>query len=176
MTKYLFILPVIIFAGSVSANVLNPYGGRVLITGNIQDNTCTVSTDSSNLSVSMGTVNSKQLRQSGDTSLPIEFDIDLQNCGEAASGVSVTFTGTADGSGSSLLALDSAGDSATGIGVAILDSDRTLIPINTASKTYPLDPSQADNILPFYAQYSVTGSSVTPGSANATATFSLTYQ
>ncbi|AFN30020.1 hypothetical protein A225_0056 [Klebsiella michiganensis E718] len=74
------------------------------------------------------------------------------------------------------MALSDEAGSASGLGIAIKDDDSTLIPLNKASKDYAIDPSQADNRLVFYAQYMATSTNVTAGTANGTATFSLTYQ
>lgn len=176
MRKYIFILPIVLYVACAMADVFNPYGGRILISGAIQDNSCTVSPDTTNFEVFLGNVGSKQFKNAGDHSQSSLFSIDLENCGAAATGVSLTFTGNADKNNSALLALNSDADSASGIGVAILDSAQNQIPVNNPSKEYQLDPNKKENILQFYAYYSATGPSVTAGSANSTATFSLTYQ
>ncbi|MGM1328182.1 fimbrial protein, partial [Klebsiella michiganensis] len=76
----------------------------------------------------------------------------------------------------SLLALTSQAGSAAGVGVAILDSQRTLLPLNSASRQYTLDPQQTTQNLTFYGEMVATSSPVTAGSVDATTTFSLTYQ
>lgn len=152
------------------------HNGTVDISGTIQENTCTVTTDTADQIVTLGDISSKQFYQVGDVSLPVQFSIGLENCGSAASGVSITFTGDVDTNNRDLLALTQGGGSATGIGVAVLDDHRTLVPINSASHEYTLDPQQATTMLTFYGEMMSTSNTVTAGTVDATATFSLTYQ
>ncbi|WP_368540801.1 fimbrial protein [Enterobacter soli] len=152
------------------------HDGTVNMDGKIEDNTCTVAQASADQSVTLGEIGSKDLRQAGDTSQPVAFSIDLQNCGAATTGVELTFTGSADATNPALLALSQDAGAASGLGVAIKDDKSTLIALNSPSRVYALDPSQTDNRLTFYAQYSATSSTVTAGAANATATFTLTWQ
>lgn len=173
MKKDCLILLTLMFIGQ---GPVTAHDGEVQISGSILENNCTVAADSQNLDVTLGNINSKIFTQAGDSSLPVSFTITLQHCGEAASSMAVSFSGVADDINSTLLAINSGGEQARGIGVAILDSNRTLIPLNTASKGYVLDPEKTENLLQFYAAYTATGSHVSSGNADATATFSLTYQ
>ena len=152
------------------------HDGTVNITGTIQGNTCTVTTDTANQQVTLGDIAAKQFTAAGSASQPIAFTIGLENCGSAASAVSLTFTGEADTTNSALLALTSQAGSAAGVGVAILDSQRTLVPLNSASRQYTLDPQQTSQNLTFSGEMVATSSPVTAGSVDATTTFSLTYQ
>lgn len=152
------------------------HDGTVSITGTIQGNTCTVTTDTANQQVILGDIAAKQFTAAGSASQPVAFTIGLENCGSAASAVSLTFTGEADTTNSALLALTSQAGSAAGVGVAILDSQRTLVPLNSASRQYTLDPQQTSQNLTFYGEMVATSSPVTAGSVDATTTFSLTYQ
>lgn len=152
------------------------HDGTVNITGTIQGNTCTVTTDTANQQVTLGDIAAKQFNAAGSASQPVAFTIGLVNCGSAASAVSLTFTGDADTTNGSLLALTSQAGSAAGVGVAILDSQRTLVPLNSASRQYTLDPQQTTQNLTFYGEMMATSSPVTAGSVDATTTFSLTYQ
>lgn len=152
------------------------HDGTVNITGTIQRNTCTVTTDTANQLVTLGDIRTKAFTASGSASQPVAFTIGLENCGSAASAVSLTFTGEADTTNSALLSLTSQVGSATGVGVAILDSQRTLVPLNSASRQYTIDPQQTIQSLTFYGEMVATSSTVTAGSVDATATFSLTYQ
>ena len=152
------------------------HDGTVNISGMIQNQTCTVAQESIDQTVSLGDIDSRQLSNIGAVSSAVAFVIDLQNCSSVTKGVSFTFSGSVDGDNPDLLALSDEAGSASGLGIAIKDDDSTLIPLNKASKDYAIDPSQADNRLAFYAQYMATSTNVTAGTANGTATFSLTYQ
>lgn len=152
------------------------HDGTVNITGTIQGNTCAVTTNTASQQVSLGDIAAKQFTAAGSASQPIAFTIGLKNCGSAASAVSLTFTGKANTTNSALLALTRQAGSAAGVGVAILDSQRTLVPLNSASRQYTLDPQQTIQNLTFYGEMVATSSPVTAGSVDATTTFSLTYQ
>jgi type 1 fimbria pilin len=147
------------------------------ITGSIIDSTCIVAAGSDNAVVQLGNVAAKQFTQTGDTSTKIPFTINLEKCGASTTGVAVTFVGNQDADNSSVLALDSTSDSAEGVGIAILDDTQTAVPPNTASKTYLIDGAsgQTSASLAFYAQYMATRPTVTAGTANASATFTLMY-
>ncbi len=148
----------------------------ITVSGTIQNTSCTVSTDTANQTVFLGDISSKQFYQSGASSQPVQFIVDLQNCTGSMSGVTVTFNGQTDSVDPSLLALDSGDNAASGLGIAILDVNRTLIPLNNPSSNYAIDINDTDNQLVFYAQYRSTASTVNAGSTAATATFDLTYQ
>jgi type 1 fimbria pilin len=70
----------------------------------------------------------------------------LKGCTRAITGTKVWFTGNVDANNPTLLALSDNGKGtpgrmATGLGVELLDSNRTPIPINnTESSLYPLLP------------------------------------
>ena len=151
------------------------HDGQVNITGSIQSNTCIVDTGSQNMTVDMGNVSSKQFYRAGDTGAAQSFVIKLVKCGDAASGVSVTFNGQVDSRDSRLLALDSSESAASGMGIAILDLDRKIVPLNDQSKKYPLTPGAMSVDLNFFAEFMANGDKVKAGDANATATFVLNY-
>ena len=149
---------------------------KVSVTGSILDNSCIVAPASAEQTVQMGDVASKQFGDTGSTLLPVRFTVDLQQCGPAANGVTLTFTGSQDTANPDLLAINGGSGSASGLGIAILDERQVVIPLNKASQNYPLDPTLVDNVLTFYAQYTSTAPAVSAGTANASATFSLTYE
>lgn len=149
--------------------------GQINITGSINSNTCIVDSDSENMTVDMGNVASKQFYRAGATAAAQLFVIKLVKCGGTASGVSVTFNGTLDRRDSRLLAIDGGSAAATGMGIAILDLNRQIVPLNTKSVKYPLTPGLQSVNLSFFAEYMANGDKVKAGDANATATFVLNY-
>ncbi|HGF6046389.1 MULTISPECIES: fimbrial protein [Enterobacter] len=151
-------------------------GGTVNIGGVIENSSCTVAPDSVDQQVALGDISARQFTQVGQVSLPVAFGINLQKCGSATTGVTVNFSGTTDKTDSALLAVDSAAAAASGIAIAIQDDKHTALPLNSASRVYALNPAQENNHLTFYAQYQSTQPQITAGAANATATFTLTYQ
>lgn len=152
------------------------HDGTVYVSGSIQDNTCIVAPSSQAQTVPLGDVAAKQFATKGSGSTPVAFIIDLQQCGAAATGVDFTFSGAADTADKTLLALDSGSDTSQGIAIELQSADHARLPLNQASVRYTIDPTRTDNAFIFYARYLATASSVTSGTANATATFTLTWQ
>lgn len=115
----------------------------------------------------------------GQTSALTAFNIQL-NCEALLSGkfdVMMKFDGEASSelSDAGVLALNST-STASGVGVQILNEDQQPIklgtPFNVAS--YPL--SSALITVPLYARYYQTAPTITPGSANAVVTYTVSYQ
>ena len=173
------VLPRLTYIVLLGGNLWLPLGqahdGTVSITGTITDNTCTVSADSRDMTVRMGDVSKKQFSHPGDGTRYEPFSINLEKCGGATSSVSVTFIGNTDPQNNDLLALTSGPNYATGMGIGIYGSDKTPIPLNQPGENTGLSPNQASVTLNFYARYIANGATVTPGIANAAATFTLTY-
>ncbi|AOR65550.1 fimbrial protein [Pectobacterium wasabiae] len=147
---------------------------NVRLTATLLANSCSVSAGTQEQTVDLGTWPSKQFAVGSQNSNPTRFEIVLENCGVAASGVEVTFYGSAPAVDNTLLALN-AGSSATNIAVAILDSERRRLALGQPMPLYALSANAARVALVFYGQYVAIGTPVTVGSANADATFTLTY-
>ena len=150
------------------------HDGRVYVTGTITDNTCTLSPDSENIQVDMGTVSNRQFYQAGAEWQP--FSITLQNCGSTASGVTVSFSGTSDSQSGDLFALDSGANAASGIGIALYDKNKQQVAPGAQSDVLALTAGAASERLQFYARYVADGAPVAPGVADASATFVLSYE
>ncbi|SUG49608.1 fimbrial subunit [Salmonella enterica subsp. arizonae] len=75
-----------------------------------------------------------------------------------------------------LLALTAGESDASGIGIALYDLNKTLIPLGQKSDVTTLSPGQASAHLQFYARYLADGGVVATGDANASATFILAYE
>lgn len=145
------------------------------LTVTVVANSCIVSQDSVNKTVDLGSWASKQFIGVQKSPEATPFQINLESCAAAATGVQVTFSGTQDSTDNTMLALNS-DSTATNLAVEILDKDRNQIPLGQASEIYPLTANASSASLMFYGQYVRTGAAVTPGSANADATFTLSYQ
>ncbi|MFP1744306.1 fimbrial protein [Lonsdalea quercina] len=176
MTIYRVILGSVALSIMAGSPVASAYDSYIQINGNLTSNTCSVSTASQDKTVNLGSVATKQFFEGGSRALtPVRFTLDLENCGASATAVSTTFTGTANKDDATLLALNSS-STATNVGIAILDKDRNRISLGNASEQYALTASASSVQLVFYGQYVATQSSVTAGTANGDATFTLTYQ
>lgn len=177
-------------------NYVNPFDVGSLVSGRdetfqftniktgitVKDQTCSVAGDT-NLPVPLGsyTTNPSSGLGSGigQTSATTAFNIQL-NCEALLSGsfdVMMQLDGDASGGLSDLgvVALNST-STASGVGVQILNENQQPIalatPFNIA--TYPL--SSALITVPLYARYYQTAAKINPGTANAVATYTLSYQ
>ncbi|MEQ0188783.1 fimbrial protein [Klebsiella sp. CN_Kp098] len=148
----------------------------VSVTGTVKDNTCTVSGRGIIL-VDMGhATNVRDMQSVGDTGGIVPFTLKLEKCGVAASGVAVTFNGAADANNPDVLQLQSLPESATGIGVQLLDQNKTPLKLTTPSPVFALQTSSQEADLTLYARYIATTTGATAGRAWAGATVNFTYQ
>lgn len=110
----------------------------------------------------------------GSTTGNVDFNLGL-NCA-AGTKVNVTMSGTqnADTANTSVLALTGAGSAgvAKGVGAQILYNNT---PLNIGTRLLLKPSAGGIETFPFKARYYQTLSNVLPGSANATATLSITY-
>ncbi len=150
------------------------HDGTINITGSFRSSTCVLALNDKDISVPFGDISSSHFKQSGDSSPAVSFTIHLQDCGADVTNVNVTFNGTPDTVNTKLLGIDTGTNSASGLGVAILDYTRTLLPIKEASVNYPLVPG--DVPLVFYAQLRSTQNDIGAGEVHANATFSFHYE
>lgn len=148
---------------------------NISITGGITDSTCEIAQTDQNKQVQMGTYLAQNFKQVNDVSDPVDFTIQLENCGPDTKEVRVEFTGTSAGDGS-LLALDS--NSISQLAIRILDSNKSPITLNdntNSGRSYNLTPGAANQTLQFYAQYVALRVPLDTGEADATAKLSLTW-
>ncbi|MBI6131578.1 type 1 fimbrial protein, partial [Serratia marcescens] len=88
------------------------------------------------------------------------------------------YVGTSDSDNTTLLKIDAGTNAASGIGVQILDRDKTPIPLNAAQDSLKWTTLTAGqpNTLGFYARLMATRAPVTAGTVTATANFTLEFQ
>ncbi|MGR7850523.1 fimbrial protein [Klebsiella aerogenes] len=172
LTMSLLVLTILIQGGGAFAEDKTP---NLIITGTVTTDSCTVSTDSQNLEVSLGDVVTGMFVRPGDSSLKKQFVIKLTDCDEGVKGAMITFTGTSDPDNPDLLQITRDTNSATGVGVEVLE-DKTgdSIPLGKATATKAL--TAGDNTLSYWLRYQSTLDTVTAGSANAVMYFELAYQ
>lgn len=140
---------------------------------NVTTLACTVNTSA--ISVPMGNVNKRDF--SGVGSWPgnantKNFTIPL-TC-NAGTRVNVRIDGNVNDAAKGVININSAKDGASGVGIQLLHSNNPLmlgVPFFSGENL-----TQGKYDIPFQARYYQTGSVITPGAANASATFTLTYQ
>ncbi|WP_269936301.1 fimbrial protein [Serratia liquefaciens] len=174
MRKYLSILCLL----PLVTGYAHAADSTITITGYLKDNACSVSVDSQDFTVDLLSNAAKQFNRVGAVTLAIPFKIVFDKCGSSATAVRVGYVGTADSDNTTLLKIDGGTNAASGIGVQILDRDKTPIPLNAAQdslKWTTLTAGQS-NTLGFYARLMATRAPVTAGTVTATANFTLEFQ
>ncbi|EQA1667118.1 fimbrial protein [Enterobacter bugandensis] len=137
-------------------------------------NACSVSTNSINKTVNLGVWAAKQFIETPTPTALVRFTINLEDCGPAASGVKLSWSGTQNASNNELFALTS-DSSATNVGVELLDWNHKRIAPGYTTPAYGLTANSSSVSIPFYARYVGSGGAVTAGTANSMATFTLDY-
>ena len=164
--------------------------GQVEFTGTINDNACTINSESVKKSVDMGQVRIADFPNTVGavaTTGATPFSISLENCsGSTLKNASIKFSGQQSGTDATVLGMT--GDNQVpGVGIQINDA-RTgnKLPLNTASNDYVLRPQS--NTFDFTASYvrlvaDTAASGETPGvrgigtgKVNALASFDVTYK
>ncbi|HEM7578071.1 TPA: type 1 fimbrial protein [Serratia marcescens] len=145
---------------------------NIVIKANIVANTCRVSPDSINKFVDLGTWATKNFKQNNMTD-PVKFTLNLTDCSVVTKGVKVTFNGDVNGTDNSLFKLVG-NNSATNVGIAILDKNKSKVLPGKGSIMYPTGANNTIT-LDFYAYYQAINEFVTSGSANSEVVFTLEY-
>lgn len=112
------------------------------------------------------------------TGLPQSGQLQLSECSKGTTGVRVAFNGIEDAENNTLLKLDEGSNTASGLGIEILDANMRPVKLNdlhAGMQWIPLVPEQ-NNILPYSARLKSTQKSVNPGLVRASATFTLEFQ
>ncbi|HBN2018082.1 fimbrial protein [Escherichia coli] len=163
-----------------SAHAVQVNGGTVHFEGEVVNAACAIDAGSINQTVPLGQVKSSTLAATGDTSTPVGFNIQLNDCAVTTQlTAAVRFSGVQLNDGTTtypeVLALQSsAAGAATNVGVQILDSTGKPLTLNGTDFSTPKQLINGTNILSFQARYYAVGQS-TAGTANADATFQVEY-
>jgi minor fimbrial subunit len=107
--------------------------------GNIVDFTCVAEGSDSDKTVTLGTWPTKQLSTAGSRTQPVPFTLKLTGCPPGSA--SITFSGKAEGSDNSLLALNDA-SAARNVAVEIRDRDKTRLALQQASQAVAVDAGE----------------------------------
>ncbi len=137
----------------------------IKISGRVLDYGCTVSSDSLNFTVDLQKNSARQFPTTGSTSPAVPFQITLSECSKGTTGVRVAFNGIEDAENNTLLKLDEGSNTASGLGIEILDGNMRPVKLNdlhAGMQWIPLVPEQ-NNILPYSARLKSTQKSVNPG-------------
>lgn len=149
--------------------------GTITFTGSIIDAPCSVAPGDkgSDQTIDLGEISNIALKDGG-TSVPRKFTIELEQCDTTTlKTVQTTFTGTASTGNKDLLGIYG---TAKGASVGITDNAAQLIKLGTPSPAQTL--MDGNNTLAFSAYLQGDGASavIVPGSFQAVANFTLSYQ
>lgn len=159
---------------SASAMAAEQGQGTVTFKGSIIAAPCSISQDTANQTVDLGSVSSKVLKSKG-VSAPRQFHIKLEGCElDTEKTVTAAFNGIADGDN-----LKMQGGTAAGATINIQDYTGVPVKINNVTGSTPLAISNGENIMHFSAYLAAPKDSATEvrtGSFNSVASFVLAYQ
>nr|WP_314266596.1 fimbrial protein [uncultured Moellerella sp.] len=161
------------FGIATFANAADQGHGTVTIYGAIIDAPCSISSDTANQEVSLGSVSNVALKNGGK-SAPQSFDIKLDQCDPTTlKTVTTTFTGAKSPVDPDLLGITG---TASGASVAITDLASNVIKLGTPTTAHDL--SDGDTTLRFstYLQGDGASATIKPGNFSAVAEFKLAYQ
>ncbi|MCE1736522.1 fimbrial protein, partial [Enterobacter hormaechei] len=166
-----------LFISSVLMSTAHAADGQVKFTGKITATACKVDSNSANQTVNMGTISSSSFNGANSTSAATRFSINLTDCPTEYNQAQVKFDGQTDKTNSRFLALtNSKGNAAQGVALALYEDDSsTAINIAENSQSQKLVAGQKVNTLDFIAKYIATSNKVVPGSGDAVANFTITY-
>lgn len=161
-----------------AADTTTANGGTVHFKGEVVNAACAVDAGSVDQTVQLGQVKAATLREAGQTSPAVGFNIQLNDCDTTvATKAAIAFSGVTVGAENpTALALEnSAAGGATNVGIQVLDSVGKALAFDGADYSAAATLIDGTNILPFQARYVATGAA-TPGIANANANFKVQYQ
>ncbi|ANQ17040.1 fimbrial protein [Vibrio natriegens] len=153
-------------------------GGVVHFTGFITDSTCTVNGMENPFeeSLDLGTYVSTDFVNAGDVSTSVPLNLELTNCPESITGVSLRVTSTEGEDATAVGDYAIATGGAEGVAIRLNDDEGNVIAYGEESKTYPV--SAGTGSVQVEAQYVATkaGSEMTAGHADLDATFAINYK
>ncbi|HFT5457913.1 TPA: fimbrial protein [Escherichia coli] len=117
----------------------------IKISGRVLDYGCTVSSDSLNFTVDLQKNSARQFPTTGSTSPAVPFQITLSECSKGTTGVRVAFNGIEDAENNTLLKLDEGSNTASGLGIEILDGNFTWNIISNNSVVMPTGGCTVDS-------------------------------
>ncbi|EHC4280972.1 F17A fimbrial adhesin [Escherichia coli] len=179
MRKIQFILG-ILAAASSSATLA--YDGTITFNGKVVDQTCSVTTGSKNLKVTLPTVSANSLDSSGKVVGLTPFTISLEGCNTAATGaqnVNAYFEPNANTDYTTGNLTNTASSGASNVQIQLLNADGVkVIKLGQAAAAQNVDTvaiNDANVTLRYNAQYYATGVA-TAGDVTSTVNYTIAYQ
>lgn len=153
-------------------NAFASNSSAISFVGSIEASSCDL--DTSDLSsISMPSVTQKDFSAKGATAGEKSFDIKISDCPNTVKAAQLSVTGTADKTDSSLLAIDSGDNMASGIAIA-LSVLGTPLSVNTG-KSILRTVTDGEATFAMTAKYVATSDTVVSGGVSASAQVNITY-
>ena len=175
----LLILTASILGSSFASAAIPDQGGTVHFKGTIVNAACAISTESLDQIVNLGQYRTANFTTVGSLSNDVDFTIKLVDCDtDVSSTATVKFNGATDATDNTVLAVSSGtgtSGAATGVGIEISDAQGKILTPNNIVESNAYTLNNGDTVLSFRARYKSTSVDVTPGEANADATFVISY-
>ncbi|HEC2037738.1 TPA: type 1 fimbrial protein [Klebsiella oxytoca] len=140
--------------------------------GSVEASSCDL--DTSDLSsISMPSVTQKDFSAKGATSGAQSFTIKVSDCPNTVKKAQLSVSGTADSTDSSLLAIDTGDNMASGLAIALTAQGNPLA-INSG-KSIPRTVTNGETTFAMTAKYVATSDTVVSGGVSASAQVNITY-
>lgn len=158
-------------ATSAMAATSNTGSGTVTFKGSIISGACSIAPGSVDQTVELGSINKAVLLNKGSSN-PRTFTIELEDCDTSvANSVSITFSGNANSTDTTLLGISSS----AGAAIQITDGNGTPIKLGeTTSDTHKLQ--EGSNTLLFSAYVTGVGTDINEGAFESISNFVLSYE
>jgi major type 1 subunit fimbrin (pilin) len=139
----------------------------------------TLSCSTPDVTVTMGSHNPAEFSGKGSATKAVGFNVAINNCPAGMAKIQYQFSapgGVTDAT-NGVIALASSPSTATGAGLKLMDSTSAALKFGTQYQVTGYNTVTGGSYtVPLLAAYYQTGTTVTPGTANAVMTFTMTYQ
>ncbi|RDI97219.1 fimbrial protein [Dyella solisilvae] len=162
--------------GSQYSSSINMGASLMLANSTIRSGSCSVNTDSQNLSVNLPSIIASAFTGGGAVGSKIPFNINL-TCKSASKNVLITMTASNPGPQTGVILSTTGSGYANNVGVQVFNNAGTPVDVTGgSSQRIATSTSKGPLSIPYTVQYYQTGSPVSAGQVNATLTFVMSYQ
>ncbi|HCM63729.1 MAG TPA: type 1 fimbrial protein [Morganella sp. (in: Bacteria)] len=145
--------------------------GNINFKGSITDSSCDIT---KNQDVELGTHSVTVLKERGQTTAEVDFNIDIKDCSVSMNSLAITISGEPHQDNNTIFALNADEQSAGKVGIALKTKEGDVV--NPTGDKRVIEPrtDTRDYSLGYVVNYMATGLA-TPGTANATVNYTVTY-
>lgn len=152
--------------------------GTVEFKGQLIDETCTLESDSVDISVTLPTLSVKSLASTGAEAGSKKFNINVKDCDASRTKIAAHFEAMGTSGVNSVtnnLKNSATTNAATNVEVRLYDADEKHLPMGTTGTLQNIDATTHKATMTYYGGYYATGAT-TAGAVTAKAKFTLSYQ